>query len=170
MTKQGKVTTRRKLSRRKLLKGGVGVGFLGLGMATLGIPRFASPVHAAFLQQEVESPYYLKPEGGKLHKVAPVSRVKEDPKRFRVKTTKRKVAVYAFKEKDEKGKTRYHILSSICTHQGCLVSWQKSNNFYHCPCHGARYNKYGKVIRPPAPKPLQRFEAVVKDDTLYMKL
>lgn len=159
----------RTLSRRELLKGGVGAGFLGLGLATLGLPTLSSPVEAAFVQQEAESPYYYKSEGGKLHKVAPLSRIKDYPKRFTVRTSKRKIAVYAFAEK-KKDKTEYYVLSNICTHQGCPVRWNKGNNFFQCPCHGARYNKYGKVIRPPAPKPLQRFEAVVKEDTLYMKL
>ncbi len=45
-----------------------------------------------------------------------------------------------------------HAISNICTHLGCIVSpvdWG-----FQCPCHGSKFDKKGKVIGGPAPRPL----------------
>jgi cytochrome b6-f complex iron-sulfur subunit len=46
--------------------------------------------------------------------------------------------------------TSYGI-NSICTHLGCVVPWNSSENKFICPCHGSQYNAEGKVVRGPAP-------------------
>ncbi len=48
-------------------------------------------------------------------------------------------------------------LSLTCTHQGCTVHPNEAGEF-HCPCHGAVYDKNGKVIRGPAQRDLPRFK------------
>ena len=45
-------------------------------------------------------------------------------------------------------------LNAVCTHLGCVVPWNPSENKFMCPCHGSQYNDQGKVIRGPAPKSL----------------
>jgi Rieske Fe-S protein len=64
-----------------------------------------------------------------------------------------KTAVYT----DETGKITN--LSAVCTHMGCIVNWNNKEKTWDCPCHGARYDKYGKVIKSPATKDLLK-----KDD------
>ncbi len=45
-----------------------------------------------------------------------------------------------------------------CTHLGCAVPWNDSEDRFHCPCHGSQYDKRtALVLRIPAPKPLQLF-------------
>ena len=45
-----------------------------------------------------------------------------------------------------------------CTHLGCAVPWNASEDRFHCPCHGSQYDKHTAVVlRTPAPKPLQLF-------------
>jgi len=45
-----------------------------------------------------------------------------------------------------------------CTHLGCSVPWNDSEDRFHCPCHGSQYDKRTAVVlRTPAPKPLQLF-------------
>lgn len=61
----------------------------------------------------------------------------------------KKIAVY----KDEDGKI--HTISPKCTHMGCTVGWNNKEKTWDCPCHGSRYNKYGKVINGPAPRDLE---------------
>lgn len=49
------------------------------------------------------------------------------------------------------------VLSLTCTHQGCTVVRQKNGEFV-CPCHGAKYNAQGKVIKGPAQRDLASFK------------
>lgn len=48
-------------------------------------------------------------------------------------------------------------LSLTCTHQGCTVSKQKDGSFL-CPCHGAKYDQNGKVLKGPAQRDLTKFK------------
>ena len=50
--------------------------------------------------------------------------------------------------RDEAGEL--HGCSAVCTHLGCIVGWNPSASTWDCPCHGSRYDKYGKVINGPA--------------------
>jgi Rieske Fe-S protein len=48
-----------------------------------------------------------------------------------------------------------------CTHLGCSVPWNASEDQFHCPCHGSLYDKHTAVVKGgPAPKPLQLFHFV----------
>jgi cytochrome b6-f complex iron-sulfur subunit len=40
-------------------------------------------------------------------------------------------------------------LNAVCTHLGCVVPWNPSENKFMCPCHGSQYNEQGKVVRGP---------------------
>jgi cytochrome b6-f complex iron-sulfur subunit len=42
-------------------------------------------------------------------------------------------------------------INAVCTHLGCVVPWNGSENKFICPCHGSQYNDEGKVVRGPAP-------------------
>lgn len=55
-----------------------------------------------------------------------------------------KVAVY----RDEQGAT--HVFDATCTHLGCLVAWNSAEKSWDCPCHGSRFDAYGRVIEGPA--------------------
>jgi Rieske Fe-S protein len=55
-----------------------------------------------------------------------------------------KVAVY----RDEQGAV--HERSAVCMHLGCIVAWNADEKTWDCPCHGSRYDAFGKVISGPA--------------------
>lgn len=60
------------------------------------------------------------------------------------------------------------VLSLTCTHQGCTVQPNPDGSF-HCPCHGALFDKTGKVVRGPAQQDLSRFQvAQQQDDRLQL--
>jgi glycine/D-amino acid oxidase-like deaminating enzyme/nitrite reductase/ring-hydroxylating ferredoxin subunit len=63
-----------------------------------------------------------------------------------------KVAVY----RDEKGKT--HEMSAVCPHLGCIVHWNAAEHSWDCPCHGSRFDPYGKVKNGPSNVDLEQFE------------
>lgn len=55
-----------------------------------------------------------------------------------------KVAVYV----DESGAA--HERSAVCRHLGCIVAWNSNDKSWDCPCHGSRYDAYGRVFNGPA--------------------
>jgi nitrite reductase/ring-hydroxylating ferredoxin subunit len=67
----------------------------------------------------------------------------------------KKVAVY----RDEAG--AIHESSPVCTHLGCVVSWNPVEKTWDCPCHGARYDPQGHVIMGPAVSDLARVDGEV---------
>ncbi len=50
-----------------------------------------------------------------------------------------------------------------CTHLGCSVSWEPSQNRFGCPCHASNFDFYGNVENPPAPRALDTFPIEIKD-------
>jgi glycine/D-amino acid oxidase-like deaminating enzyme/nitrite reductase/ring-hydroxylating ferredoxin subunit len=61
-----------------------------------------------------------------------------------------KVAAY----RDEDGVL--HESQAVCTHAGCPVSWNSTEESWDCPCHGSRYDRYGRVVNGPANRNLAR--------------
>ncbi len=61
----------------------------------------------------------------------------------------RRVAVYV----DEVGLS--HELSATCPHLGGVVAWNSVEKSWDCPCHGSRFDCYGKVLEGPAVSDLQ---------------
>jgi glycine/D-amino acid oxidase-like deaminating enzyme/nitrite reductase/ring-hydroxylating ferredoxin subunit len=56
-----------------------------------------------------------------------------------------KIAVY----RDEQG--TLHERSAVCTHLGCIVSWNDTEKSWDCPCHGSRFDKLdGHPLNGPA--------------------
>ena len=55
-----------------------------------------------------------------------------------------KVAVH----RDAQGHTTE--LSAVCPHLMCVVHWNQAETTWDCPCHGSRFDAYGKVINGPA--------------------
>lgn len=51
----------------------------------------------------------------------------------------------------------FYTLSAVCTHLGCIANWKSEEGIVACPCHGSKFNRDGKVIAGPAPRPLQRY-------------
>lgn len=61
-------------------------------------------------------------------------------------------------------------LSNICTHQGCMVSYDSGNNNLPCPCHGSVYSTSGSVLQGPADAPLKKYELTQEGDILTIVL
>jgi len=43
-----------------------------------------------------------------------------------------------------------HAVSAVCTHLGCLVSFNPAERSWDCPCHGSRFATDGSVLEGPA--------------------
>lgn len=44
-----------------------------------------------------------------------------------------------------------------CVHLGCRVPWCQTSQWFECPCHGSKYNRWGEWVGGPAPRGLDRF-------------
>lgn len=55
-------------------------------------------------------------------------------------------------------------INAVCTHLGCVVPWNASENKFMCPCHGSQYDATGKKVRGPAPLSLALAHAEVTED------
>jgi len=59
-------------------------------------------------------------------------------------------------------------MSNICTHLGCRVRWIADQEKFFCPCHNGVFDKQGKVVSGPPPRPLDRYEVKVEDDQILV--
>lgn len=69
-----------------------------------------------------------------------------------------------FIDKDESGKG-YRALSATCTHLGCGVAWNEAQSQFQCPCHKGVFDRSGKVVSGPPPRPLDQFDVRLNDKT-----
>jgi cytochrome b6-f complex iron-sulfur subunit len=60
------------------------------------------------------------------------------------------------------------VLSAVCSHLGCLVSYHKEKREFVCPCHGGKYDLTGRNIFGPPPAPLTRFPLRLQDGMLLV--
>jgi thiosulfate dehydrogenase [quinone] large subunit len=60
--------------------------------------------------------------------------------------------------------------SAICTHEGCTVQYVRSEQQFHCPCHGSVFSALtGDVVSGPAPSPLERIRVAESGGEIYVE-
>lgn len=62
----------------------------------------------------------------------------------------------------------YRVFSGVCTHLGCIISWEAEKERFYCPCHKGIFNKKGEVTAGPPPKPLDEFEVKIEKNLVYI--
>ena len=60
------------------------------------------------------------------------------------------------------------VLSSICPHLGCTVSWQPGQDRFYCPCHGSVFDREGKRVSGPAPRGMDPLPTKREDGDLLV--
>lgn len=64
-----------------------------------------------------------------------------------------------------------------CPHLGCVVPWRPGDpsedrlaptGRFNCPCHGSIYDRYGRVIKTPAPRPMDLMSIELVNGTLVV--
>ena len=64
---------------------------------------------------------------------------------------------------------KLQVLSPICPHLGCSVSWHENQNKFICPCHGGQFSADGKSLSGPPPRGLDTLDAQIKDGKLEVQ-
>ena len=69
------------------------------------------------------------------------------------------------------GNNAFVVFNGRCTHLGCAYSWRVSGEHaekFFCPCHDGIYDREGRVLDGPPPRPLDRLEVKVEDNNLMV--
>ena len=61
------------------------------------------------------------------------------------------------------------VVSAICPHEGCEVSWDQATNRFACPCHESYFAADGSRISGPARRGLDALPARVQDGKLQVQ-
>jgi len=62
------------------------------------------------------------------------------------------------------------VLSNVCTHLGCRVTWHPKIQHYVSPCHDGHFDVLGKVVSGPPPRPLDEFTTKIENGNLLIHL
>jgi len=58
----------------------------------------------------------------------------------------------------------FYAVSAVCTHLGCVTQWKPDANRIACPCHGSKFQRDGRKIEGPAPRPLPHYSITLTAD------
>ena len=61
------------------------------------------------------------------------------------------------------------VLSPICPHLGCSVSWHENQDKFICPCHGGQFGADGTRLSGPPPRGLDQLDVQVRDGKLEVQ-
>lgn len=62
----------------------------------------------------------------------------------------------------------YVGLSRVCTHLGCIITWQPDNTRFFCPCHAGVFSPTGEVLGGPPPSPLPGLNVEVEGEDIWV--
>ena len=54
-------------------------------------------------------------------------------------------------------------LDRTCTHLGCTVPWIAGEERFACPCHASTFDIAGRVLGPPATRPLDFYPVRIEN-------
>jgi Rieske Fe-S protein len=67
--------------------------------------------------------------------------------------------VYVIRSEDN----QVRVLSNVCTHLACRVTWRDDLKEYVCPCHDGRFDVDGNVTNGPPPRPLDLYDTKIDE-------
>jgi cytochrome b6-f complex iron-sulfur subunit len=59
-------------------------------------------------------------------------------------------------------------LSPTCSHQKCLVNWDKAQESFVCPCHQSRFDLTGKNLQGPAKENLKTYPIEIRGEEIWV--
>ena len=141
-------------TRRQFLKWGMGVGWLGVlsGFATASL---------AFIWPNLRSGFGARIPMGTVDDI--LGEIEANEGRFEFPEGRSLVVRYdpsldpEGNYADITNNTGIMALYQRCVHLGCKVPWCAESQWWECPCHGSKYNRWGEWQEGPAPRGLDRF-------------
>lgn len=64
--------------------------------------------------------------------------------------------------------TEVMVFDPRCTHLGCAYHWHAKTGQFLCPCHNGVYDREGRVVSGPPPRPLDTYPTRVEGGALYV--
>ena len=61
------------------------------------------------------------------------------------------------------------VLSAVCPHEGCEVTFESSSNQFLCPCHESYFGSDGSKIKGPSSRGLDALPSRVQDGKLQVQ-
>ena len=138
------------VSRRRFLDYLLGTGLL------LWLASVLYPVARFLIPPKLAAADVTSVEAAKVDELAPNS--------FKIFRFGRKPAILV-----RQADGSYRALSALCTHLDCTVQYQPDTQQIWCACHNGRYDTAGRNISGPPPRPLERYEVVVKGEKVMVR-
>lgn len=63
----------------------------------------------------------------------------------------------------------FRALSARCTHLDCTVQYREDTGQIWCACHNGIYDLEGRNVSGPPPRPLERYEVVIKEEKVFVR-
>jgi menaquinol-cytochrome c reductase iron-sulfur subunit len=63
----------------------------------------------------------------------------------------------------------HQVLSSVCPHEGCNVSWREDKNDFFCPCHDSYFSADGERVSGPSRRGLDPLPTRQQDGRLQVQ-
>lgn len=151
-------------TRRKFLSGLIGA-VAGLVSALAAIPAIGYLVSPGFKRAGGENWINLGPAESVPTGVPTPFKWTRRVEDGWVKTTQSGTA-YVLKLEGQELK----VLSNVCTHLGCRVTWNPDRQMFVCPCHDGFFAADGGVISGPPPKPLNHLPYRIENGQIQIRL
>ncbi|TCK75085.1 ubiquinol-cytochrome c reductase iron-sulfur subunit [Acidipila rosea] len=151
------------INRRSFFGTLLGIGTAGMG-ALLAVPVLRYVLYPLYAKSQQSGWSVVAPVEELANLSQPVMKTIE----FRQLDGWREVvssqSVYVSRNADGQLK----VLSAICPHLGCSVSWQKAQNEFVCPCHGGRFAPSGRHVFGPPPRAMDALPHKVENGKLMV--
>lgn len=147
-------------TRRSFIMGGVALGSLATLAGVLGVAAVAPTMDKQPAQWVDLAPLDKLPEG----KITTI-----DLHYIRTRAFfEEKVNTTVLVRNDGNGKLI--CFSNSCPHLGCAVSWDELTKRFKCACHGGAFDRDGKVVAGPPPRPLPQLPWKIANGILKVEV
>jgi menaquinol-cytochrome c reductase iron-sulfur subunit len=151
------------INRRSFFGALVAVGSAGMG-AILAIPVLRYVLYPLYSRASETERSDVGEVGEFTNSMAPVRKTITFAQRDSWREVVSSQSVYVNRTADG----QFEVLSAICPHLGCSVSWQQGPNEFVCPCHGGRFASDGKHVFGPPPRAMDGLPTRVKGGKLQV--